>query len=206
MACDQWSCPDCAKALSWKWAMRVMYGIALRSDKDPWFWTLTLPGWVPSANVGLRILPGRWDNFRKAMQRANPAFTYAAFVELHPHRANIPHFHIITFDPSPKRFKDLAVHSGFGHQAWQIEITGSKAVSYVSKYASKQGASMPRGFRRVRISHHWPSLPPPLYEVKVYPVERREALQEYLRRMSTTLRKPLPVLRDVWLDRSRDIH
>jgi hypothetical protein len=181
--------------------MRVRYGIALRADHDPWFWTLTLPGWVQSSAVGLRILPGRWDNFRKALQRQNPNFVYAAFVELHPHRANIPHFHVITFDPAPRRFKDLAVHCGFGHQAWEVEINGSKAISYVSKYASKQGAAMPRNFRRVRISHCWPSLPSPEYALKVYPIEKREALSAYLRRMVLTTGHPMEVLRDRWLAR-----
>jgi len=100
----------------------------------------------------------------------------------------------------------MAVHSGFGHQAWQIEITGSKAVSYVAKYASKQGASMPRNFRRVRISRAWPSLPEPLYEIPVYPIARGETLSEYLRRMSVTLGRTMDVLRDVYLDHSRDIH
>lgn len=205
LACDQWSCGYCRKILAWRWAQRVSYGIALRLDHEPWFWTITLPGWVPDAATGYKILPKRWDALRKALQRANRNFLYAAFVEGHPHRGFIPHLHIITFDPSPERLKDMVVHAGFGYQAKEIEINGKMAISYVSKYASKQGQGMPRNFRRVRISRHWPALPTPVYEHKVYPLDRGEALSAYLRRMSTTLGANVALLRDRWLDKSGDI-
>ena len=205
LACDQWLCNHCAKVLAWRWAERVRYGIALRPDKEPWFWTLTLPGWVPDAATGYKILPKRWNTFRMALQRDNHAFLYAAFVEGHPQRANIPHFHIITFEPAPRRLKDMVVHAGFGHQAKELEITGRIAVNYVTKYASKAGAHVPRNFRRVRISHTWPRLPSPVYEIPVYPIARGEALSAYLRRMSASLGCSLDVLRDAWLDRSRDL-
>lgn len=205
LACDQWGCHYCRKILAWRWAQRVAYGIALSLDHEPWFWTITLPAWVPDARTGYRLLPKRWDALRKALQRANPHFLYAAFVEGQPQRGDMPHFHIITFSPSPGRFKDMVVHAGFGHQAKELEITGRMAVSYVTKYASKQGQGMPRNFRRVRISRAWPALPAPEYEHQVYPLEKGEALSSYLRRMSTTLACPVNVLRDVWLDKSRDI-
>jgi hypothetical protein len=205
LACDQWGCDYCSKILAWRWAQRVRYGIALRIDHEPWFWTITLPPWVPDAATGYKILPSRWKSLRQTLLRANRNFLYAAFVEGHPHRAFIPHLHIITFDPAPERLKDMVVHAGFGYQAKEIEINGKMAISYVSKYASKQGQGMPRNFRRVRISRHWPALPAPDYALKVYPIERREALTSYLRRMSTTLGSPLALLRDRWLDKSGDI-
>lgn len=205
LACDLWACPECSKVLAYRWADRVRYGIALRPDADPWFWTLTLPAWVQTRGVGYKVLPSRWDALRRELQRTYTGFSYCAFVEGHPHRAHIPHFHIITFAAPTARIKDLAVRAGFGHQAKALQINGKIAVSYVTKYASKQGTGMPRHFRRVRVSHDWPALPPPLYEVKVYPIERREALSVYLARMSTVLREPVSVLRDIWLDKSRDI-
>ena len=205
LACDQWNCDYCSKILAWRWAQRVRYGIALRLDHEPWFWTITLPGWVPDAKTGYKILPARWQSLRHTLQRQNRDFLYAAFVEAHPNRAFIPHLHIITFDPSPDRLKDMVVHAGFGHQAKELEITSRIAVNYVTKYVSKQGVEMPRNFRRVRISHSWPRLPPPLYEHTVYPVESREALTAYLRRMSTTLGTSVALLRDRWLDKSGDI-
>lgn len=206
LACDQWACSHCGKVLAWRWADRVRYGIALRLDREPWFWTITLPAWVPDAAVGYKILPSRWAALRQTLLRADPHFLYAAFVEGHPHRSFIPHLHLITFGPGPTRLKDLAHHAGFGYQAKEQEINGTIAVSYVSKYVSKQGAGMPRNFRRVRISHGWPRLPPPLYELPVYPLKRGEALSQYLLRMSVTLGRPLDVLRDVYLDHTRDIY
>jgi hypothetical protein len=205
LACDQWLCHHCSKVLAWRWAQRVMYGIALRTDKEPWFWTLTLPAWVQDAATGYKVLPGRWARLRQDLLRANPLFLYAAFVEGHPYRGKIPHFHIITFDPSPRRLKDMAHHAGFGYQAKELEINGKMAVNYVCKYASKGQGAFPRNFRRVRISQVWPELPAPVYEYSVYPPERSEALSRYFQRMSTTLGYPVDLLRDRWLDHSRDV-
>lgn len=205
LACDRWSCDYCRKILAWRWAQRVSYGIALRSDTEPWFWTLTLPPWVLDAKTGYKVLPGRWDTFRRELQRGYAEFSYAAFVEAHPHRSFIPHFHIITFAPAPRRLKDLAVHAGFGHQAKELEINGRVAANYVSKYASKGGGEIPAHFRRVRVSRDWPRLPSPEYAIKVYPFAPRETLSEYLRRMSITLGCALDLLRGTWLDHSRDL-
>jgi len=206
LACDQWSCDYCRKILAWRWAQRVSYGIALWPDHVAWFWTLTLPSWVSDASTGYKILPARWRALHQTLTRAIRGFQYAAFVEAHPHRAFIPHFHIIALHKAPERLKDMAVHAGFGYQAKEQQINGRMAVSYVAKYASKQGTFIPRNFRRVRISRAWPSLPEPLYEIPVYPIARGEALSGYLRRMSITLGRPVDILRDVYLDHNRDIH
>jgi len=205
LACDSWSCDYCRKILAWRWAQRVAYGIALRPCQEPWFWTLTLPPWILDSKTGYKVLPDRWDRFRRELQRGNRDFCYAAFVEAHPHRSFIPHFHIITFQPSPRRLKDLAVYCGFGHQAKELEINGKIAANYVSKYASKGSDSIPRNFRRVRISRQWPKLPLPEYPIQVYPVGRNEALAEYLRRMSVALGRSVDLLRDSWLDHTRDL-
>lgn len=204
LACDSWSCAECCKVLAWRWAERIRYGIALRPDHRAWFWTLTLPAWVPDQGTGYRILPERWTSLRQTLRRTLGDFHYAAFVEAHPHRSFIPHFHVIALHQAPKRLKDMAVHAGFGYQATEREINSRQAVSYVTKYASKQGANMPKNFRRVRISQSWPSLPSPSYEYKVYPLARGETLSAYLRRLSPALGLPLDVLREHWLEHLRD--
>ncbi len=205
-ACNQWSCDYCRKVLSWRWAQRIRYGIALRVDHDPWFWTLTLPAWVPDAARGFKILPSRWDALRKELQRKLPDFAYAAFIEGQPERGHMPHFHIITFQPAHRRLKDLAVHCGFGFEADQQQIDAGKAVSYVVKYANKQGPFVPRHFRRVRVSRAWPSLPAPEYAVKVYPLLQGESLSAYVQRMSVALGHSMAGLRALYLDRSGDLH
>lgn len=205
LACDTWSCSDCAKVLAWRWSERVRYGLALSPEREAWFWTLTLPGWVSTAQKGYALLPRRWDNFRKHIQRAVGRWSYVAFIEAHPHRDFIPHFHIISLQKSPARLKDIAHHAGFGYQAREVRINGRSAATYVSKYASKQGQGMARYFRRVRVSHDWPRLPSPVYELQVYPPQKGESLTRYLQRVSTTLVLPLEMVRARWLDRSLDV-
>lgn len=199
MACDRWDCADCRHTLAFRWGQRVRYGIALQPTRSAWFWTLTLPPWVETANQGYKILPARWDNLRKSLQRSVGTWDYCAFIEAHPHRHLIPHFHLVSIQKCPSRLKDLAVHCGFGYQAKEIPINGAAASYYVAKYANKTDMAIPRHFRRVRVSRRWPSLPSPVYEVPVYPVKKREALSAYFLRMSALLGHPVDILRDRWL-------
>lgn len=182
LACDQWKCDSCRKVLSYRHATRVRYGIALWPD-EAYFWTLTLPGHIKNAYFGFHVLKHAWKNLRQTVQRYYGEFQYAAFVEIHPKRTGIAHFHIVSLCPCPGRIKDVAIHSGFGHQATEALVEGREAAYYVAKYTSKQGAQMPKGFRRVRYSRDWPSLPDALYDVAVYPLQKGEALTEYLERV-----------------------
>lgn len=197
IACDQWACDYCGHILAWRWAERVRYGIALWPGQA-YFWTLTLPGWVDSPSRGYEILPHRWKILAQTLRREGE-FQYAAFVEAHPHRNEIPHFHIISLMKAPKRLKDMAVSAGFGHQAKEAQINGGTAASYVSKYTSKQGRQMPKGFRRVRISQAWPRLPDPLYPCKVLPMKPREPLEDYLLRVSMSSHTLPSILLERWL-------
>lgn len=205
MACNSWSCPDCAPLLAWRWSRRIKFGISLLPSRNASFWTLTLPAWVSAPSVGYRIIPQRFDALRKAVQRTVGIWDYAAFVEEHPHRNYIPHFHIVSAVASPIRLKDLAVHCGFGYQAKEVLINGPMAASYVSKYVSKQGRQMPRYFRRVRISQGWPRLPDPEYATPVYPKARGESVAEYLVRMAVALNQPYAIIRERWLDKPATI-
>lgn len=202
MACDNWNCVHCSRVLAWRWAERVRYGVALWPLRDAYFWTLTLPGWVHYPKTGFRILPDMWDRFRREIQKRYPHWQYAAFVECHPHRNLIPHFHVVSLSPTPYRLKDLAVHCGFGHQVKDLQITGRHAANYVTKYASKQGYAMPRGFRRVRVSRHWPKLPKPEYDLNVYPMLARESVTAYIRRVAVITGASYDTLLSQWLDKT----
>jgi hypothetical protein len=140
-----------------------------------------------------------WDRFRRTIQKSYPNWQYAAFVECHPHRNNIPHYHVISLYPTPYRLKDLAVSCGFGFEAWDVPISSRGAAAYVSKYASKQGYIMPRGFRRVRVSHRWPKLPKPGYEKRVYPMGNRESVKAYIRRVASITGMKYSELLSSWL-------
>lgn len=185
LACDRWSCDHCRKVLSYRWATRIRYGLALW-DGPSRHWTLTLSGKVKSPVFAFGILGECWDNLRKTMQRACGTWNYAAFVELHPSRAGIAHFHVVSLADCPGRLKDVAHHAGFGYQAKDDPITGRGASYYVSKYTSKQGEDMPKGFRRVRLSRGWPSLPEAAYDVALLIPEKHEDLPEYFLRVAAT--------------------
>jgi hypothetical protein len=184
LSCGSWTCPHCGLVNAFHWALRVHYGIALWRPKPAYFWTLTLPAWVERPQTGYSILPARFKNFANKLRYRLGAWYYVAFVEEHPHRNFIPHFHIISLQKSPERLKDLANSAGFGYQAMEVPIDGAKAAWYVSKYTTKQGFEMPRRFRRVRVCQAWPSLPDPIYETQVYPMLPRETVRAYCARIS----------------------
>lgn len=144
-------------------------------------------------------LPRLWDRFRKYVKRYyNGKWEYVAFVEGQPKRVDMPHFHIISLIKSPKRLKDLAVWSGFGHQAKEKPVTSDKAAWYVAKYASKQSASCPRGFRRVRSSVGWTKLPAKDGAALIVQA-KAETLQAYLCRVADETQIPLDDVLSAWL-------
>jgi len=204
VACDRWKCDVCRQTLAYRWGTRVRYGIALHGGPS-YHWTLTLPGKIKTSSFAFLVLPGLWDNLRKGLQRSVGTWDYAAFVEIHPHRVGIAHFHIVTFTKSPQRIKDLAHHAGFGYMATEDLIEGWKAAYYVSKYTSKQGTEMPKGFRRVRLSQGWPCLPDALYDVPLYPIAKRETLSEYLHRVSVLVSTPEIDLLARWEHKELDL-
>lgn len=204
VACDRWKCDVCRSVLSRRWGTRVRYGLALWGS-PAYHWTLTLPGKVKSARYAFILLPSIWDNFRKSLQRELGQWDYAAFVELHPKRHGIAHFHIISLAKSPGRLKDRATHAGFGYMATEDLVEGWRAAYYVSKYTSKQGAQMPKGFRRVRLSHRWPDLPDAAYEIPLYPLQKRETLSVYLHRMSLVSGLPEIDLQARWEHKELDL-
>jgi len=197
LACDQWKCESCRIALSYRWGLRVRYGMALWPG-ECFHVTLTLPGQVKTPAFGFFVLKRAWDNYRKAMQRTVRKFDYAAFVELHPKRLGIAHFHIIALQGCPERINDFAHHAGFGFKATQDPVEGWKAAWYVAKYTSKQGDQMPKGFRRVRLSRRWPKLPDPIYDVPIYPPAKNEELDRYIQRIHRKTGVGIPDLQARW--------
>ena len=196
--CGQWSCPRCAKKLAQRWGMRT----ALFVDENggqAYFWTLTLRGKYRSAADGYRALPKLWDTFRKLIQRQRKKWVYIAFVEGQPQRDYMPHFHIITIGKAHKRLKDLAMQAGFGYQASEKQINGKRAASYVSKYASKGAANVPKSFRRVRTSRGFPDLTGgdfPGYIVK----SKLETNGQYIIRVADLTGESADTLLEKWLD------
>lgn len=182
--CGQWSCNHCAKRLARRWARVAAYGVRRSPDGYAYFWTLTMGRKMKTAKKAYSLIPRMWDALRKSMQRFNKQWTYIAFVEGQPKRGNMPHFHIISFETSPtSRLKDFVTRFGFGFQAKEEKIEGWQAASYVAKYSTKQNPDTPRGFRRVRVSRHWPKPPKHASEALIVK-SNKERLGEYFERVA----------------------
>jgi hypothetical protein len=187
--CGKWACERCRTDLAKQWAWRASLHIN-NSTSEAFFWTLTLRPGIQTSYQGFRALPALWDNLRKKMQRVTGKWTYLAFVECHPQRHSIPHFHAISLTKAPmvgdhirNPIKDLAYQAGFGFMATEEVVQGWKAAWYVAKYASKHDPAIPRNFRRCRASRDWTKLPEmdlPAYLVK----GRNEHLSEFIIRAS----------------------
>lgn len=195
--CGKWSCKRCSKVNANLWAWRVRLYLS-EGAGEAWFWTFTMGSGYRSRKSAYTALPRLWDALRKHLQRRFGKWEYCAFVEGQPKRSHMPHFHVISLVKSPQRIKDLAVHVGFGHQAFEEYVSDKKAGYYVAKYASKSDAQMPSGFRRVRTSRGWPKLPP--YKGERYIVKSSvETLADYLLRVSEVSGVAPEVLNRRWV-------
>lgn len=187
--CGKWSCERCRVGLAKQWAWRASLHIA-NQNREAYFWTLTLRSNVRTAYQGFRVIPTAWDSLRKTMQRETGKWSYLAFVECHPKRSHIPHFHVLSLTAAPvvgshreQPIKDLAYRSGFGYIALEETVASWKAAWYVAKYASKHDPSIPRNFRRCRSSRDWAKLQEvdlPSYMVRY----RSEHLWEFILRVA----------------------
>lgn len=183
--CGQWSCPECAKRLARRWASIAGYGVQTKGQGKAYFWTLTMGRKIKTPKYAYLKLPHMWDSLRKSMQRIYPEWCYLAFVEGQPKRGNMPHFHIITLQPSPMpRLKDYVTRFGFGFQATEDVIKSRKAYSYVAKYATKQNKDTPKGFRRVRVSRNWPKRLKREKGDSLIVKSKKESLTDYFSRVS----------------------
>lgn len=172
--CGQWSCPQCAKRLSRKWAQRIKEHIQKGEidNETQWYMlTLTLGSRYTDPTNAYKALRKLWNRLRMAINRSNSdhKWQYAAFVEGQPKRQSMPHFHIIMdIQPPAGRNKKSeitkhALHNwtnsmGWGYQSDLGRVNHDKAAAYVAKYVSKGSAMVPRGFRRVRVSMGWTKL------------------------------------------------
>lgn len=197
LPCGQWSCPYCAKELARLWAWRARLHLEAHSATPAFFWTLTLRPSIKTPEAGYAALPKLWKHLHRAMDRAIGEWSYLAFVEGHPQRSWIPHFHLISMSRSPIRLKDLAMQAGFGYQATESLVTSGQAGQYVAKYASKVNPAIPKGFRRVRCSQDWTKLPDFIGDPLLVKA-RSETTTHYLLRVNEVSGVPVDDLRDAW--------
>lgn len=203
--CGKWSCERCRQTNAKLWAWRAKLHID-NTDKQAYFWTLTLRADIRTSYQGFRELPRLFDTLRKSISRKSGKWSYLAFVECHPKRGAVPHFHILSLTKCPETgthksnpLKDLAWNTGFGYMATEEPIEGGKAAGYVAKYASKHDPSIPRNFRRCRCSQDWAKLPE--IELDPYIVKSRtESLTDYLLRVNSQTYVEVDTLYIRWTD------
>jgi len=216
--CGLWSCEYCRVKNAQRWAMRVKYHLE-NTPNTAYFWTLTLPSKYKSPDSAYRDLPRLWDSFRKIIQRYYDGSTwnYCAFVEAHPKRGRIPHFHVISMLPAPSfwryrtsrttgetwrfrtRLKDFAIQAGFGYICDDKPVSTRRAGNYVAKYASKGDDKMPKKFRRCRVSRQWKKLPK--YDgPKLIVKQASENVYHYCLRVEEITGIAVDELYEIWTD------
>ena len=158
--CKSWACPYCARRRATGWRIRAEYGCrVLTTDNQVEFVTVTSHERLSPA-ASLAVLPKAWVKLHKRVNRAAGAAEYFAVPE--QHEDGRWHLHLIVAAPSllKKRWwKDNARQCGLGYQSDVQEVKSAGGVGgYVTKYLTKmlQVSNLPKGFKRVRLSHGWP--------------------------------------------------
>lgn len=172
--CGQWSCSRCSKLLARRWARRVLLHLRKTTADDGMQWymlTVTLGSAELDVSRAYQKLKKLWNRLRMSITRqVKIKWQYCAFVEGQPHRQSMPHLHVILNLIPPDcygkkgKVTQHAVHNfahalGWGFEANFQAVTDDRASFYVAKYVSKGSRAIPRGFRRVRVSRQWATVP-----------------------------------------------
>lgn len=170
--CGLWGCPECAIRNKNRWVLRVQHGIEfykMRGEKF-WFMTLTSHEKLSDFENTVQVWPKAWAKLYARMKRVQPDLHYASVPEKHPSSGRLHMHYLINegFGSESKEnqgrwIKDIPRECGFGFMN-EIEPLNDSylAAYYVTKYISKnlEVYGWPRNLRRIRVSAHWPELPP----------------------------------------------
>lgn len=161
-ACKQWGCPACAETNRKRWAVRAFHGYEVLNEQglEPRFLTLTSHERL-TPEQALWVWPKAWSVLGQRARRKATRFEYILIPE--QHKSGKIHIHALETSMLQTRWwKDNARGCGLGYIAEEEQIKNpQQAAWYVSKYISKQleANQWPKGFRRVRTSQGWPSMP-----------------------------------------------
>lgn len=159
--CKSWNCPYCAPRRAWMWRKRAEYGSDVLTTVGGLDFVTVTSHEKLSAAASLAVLPKAWHKLYFRLRRRAETVEYFAVPE--QHKSGRWHLHVIvTARLKKKWWKDNARACGLGYQSDVQEVADSGGVgNYVTKYLTKtlQNSNLPKGFRRVRLSHGWPSLP-----------------------------------------------
>jgi hypothetical protein len=160
--CKTWQCPACAEINRRRWVVRAYKGAEHLMQDGRQFDMLTLTSHPRlSAEQTVWVFRRAWPKLRKRAQRSAPGMHYFMIPE--KHADGRLHIHALTDAGLPTRFwKDNGAQCGLGFMNEEAPARdAARAAFYAAKYLSKQlqGETWPKGFRRVRTSQNWPTLP-----------------------------------------------
>lgn len=159
--CKSWTCPYCAPRRAWMWRKRAEYGSGVLVGTGGLDFVTVTSHEKLDAAASLAVLPHAWNKLNIRIKRAWDSPEYFAVPE--QHQDGRWHLHVIvTARLKKKWWKDNARACGLGYQSDVQEVGDVGGVgNYVTKYLTKtlQNSNLPKGFRRVRLSRGWPSLP-----------------------------------------------
>jgi len=161
-SCKQWDCPVCAPKNAYKVRLRAIEGYENFVSEGRKFDFLTLtPHERLSSAASIPVMASAWNKLNVRIKRASQFADYFLIPELH--QSGKLHFHaLVDAELKKKWWKDNARTCGMGYQNDLQEVHEIGGVGgYLTKYIAKmlQNSNFPRGFRRVRASYSWPSLP-----------------------------------------------
>jgi hypothetical protein len=187
LRCKQWTCPHCARINKRQWQRRLIEGLKLLGGV--WsFWTLTHDLADTDLLKQRKHLSACWNRLLTKLRRhTSQKLAYVRVLEIGIRDTQRMHLHalirlhigdarlIVRLDGSEywtsDTYKPMIVSSGFGYIHDLRNVTtlvadrpvDERAIyvsSYVSKYMSKQDASIkyPKYTRRFSVSQNWPVL------------------------------------------------
>lgn len=174
--CKKWDCPVCGQKNAYKARLRALNGyeyfVGLGHKMS--FLTLTPHEKLTSA-ASIPVMASAWVKLNRRIKRAAQHNNYFLIPELH--KSGKLHFHaLVDADLKKKWWKDNGRECGMGYQNDLQEVNEIGGVGgYLTKYLTKmlENANLPKGFRRIRTSQSWPSLPsmdkPDGWEFKIAP-------------------------------------
>ena len=160
--CKRWDCPVCGEKNAYKARLRALRGYQTFLDLGHKMSFLTLtPHEKLSSAASIPVMASAWDKLNRRIKRASQHHNYFLIPELH--KSGKLHFHALTDAELKKKWwKDNGRACGMGYQNDLQEVHEVGGVGgYLTKYLAKtlQSTNFPKGFRRIRASHDWPSLP-----------------------------------------------
>lgn len=161
-ACHKWDCPVCGEKNAYKARLRALTGYETLSDQGRKFDFLTLtPHEKLTSSASIPVMAKAWNKLSVRIKRASQHHDYFLIPELH--QSGKLHFHaLVSAQLKKKWWKDNGRSCGMGYQNDLQEVNEVGGVGgYLTKYLTKmlQNSNLPKGFRRIRASYTWPSLP-----------------------------------------------